>query len=113
MAATPNRLTFSPGLGRGERPTNPFHVEEFDADQVSAVLAAAGFESIVMHGVHHGPGIPDDLVAEQIRAVLADHWPERLLRRVASVSVSDFDIGTQHIDASLDLVGVGRAPVAS
>ena len=30
--STPNRLTFSPGSGRGERPTNPFHVEEFDPE---------------------------------------------------------------------------------
>ena len=40
-AATPNRPTFSPGLGRGERPANPFHVEEFDAEQVAQMLAGA------------------------------------------------------------------------
>ena len=40
---TPNRPVFSPGLGRGERPANPFHVEEFDAGQLRALLSDAGF----------------------------------------------------------------------
>ena len=34
IITTPQRLTFSPGLGRGEKPVNPFHVEEFDGEQL-------------------------------------------------------------------------------
>ena len=33
--STPNRLTFSPGVARGEKPLNPFHVNELDAEELA------------------------------------------------------------------------------
>ena len=120
VAATPNRLTFSPGLGRGQKPTNPFHVEEFDAAQLSALAAAAGFAESEVFGVWHSArlrGWEDDhgsIVAAQIRAVLDDDWPTDLAERVAAVDASDFSIGratqSRPIDTALDLILVARTP---
>ena len=36
--STPNRLTFSPGVARGEKPLNPFHVNELDAEELLELL---------------------------------------------------------------------------
>jgi SAM-dependent methyltransferase len=109
VAATPNRLTFSPGLGRGEKPTNPFHVEEFDAEQVVGLLVETGFEHVDVFGLHHLAGVPTDIVERQVRAALADQWPPDLLARIAAIGVDDFVLTGDPID-SLDLIGVGRAP---
>jgi SAM-dependent methyltransferase len=108
LAATPNRLTFSPGLGRGQRPTNPFHVEEFDAGQFADLLAAAGFGDVEVLGLHHRPALPADLVARQIAAVLADDWPADLLAAVSAVQVDDFEVRRTGLPESLDLLAVGR-----
>lgn len=110
VAATPNRLTFSPGLQRHERPTNPFHVEEFDAEQVELMLRRAGFAAVEVTGVHHGPNIPDGFVERQVAAALADEWPTSLVRQVAAVTVDDFRIHASDVATSLDLIGVGRVP---
>ena len=32
--STPNRLTFSPGLGRREKPSNVYHCREYDAAEL-------------------------------------------------------------------------------
>ena len=40
------------------------------AEQVADLLARAGFGSVQVLGVHHAPGIPEDLVQRQVRAVL-------------------------------------------
>ena len=108
--STPNRLTFSPGLQRGSKPTNPFHVEEFDAEQLRALIHAAGFEQVQMCGVFDGPRLRTrpDIVAEQIDAVLADEWPDELEEFVASVTPDDFTIDTDDLDASLDLIVLAR-----
>jgi SAM-dependent methyltransferase len=108
--STPNRLTFSPGLGRGQKPTNPFHVEEFDADQLRDLVREAGFGEVELFGVHHGrrlQGRPT-LIAEQIRAALDDEWPPELERFVATVSTEDFSVDATGLDASLDLVVIAR-----
>jgi len=76
VMSTPNRLTFSPGLGRGQRPRNPFHVEEFDAEQLRDLLKSAGFTAVRCYGLHHGPRITEwerkhgSVVDAQIRAAL-------------------------------------------
>lgn len=108
--STPNRLTFSPGVARGEKPTNPFHVEEFDAEQLHNLVAQAGFSDIRLYGVFHGERLRarPTIIAEQIDAVLSDAWPEELERFVASVTVEDFAIDSQDLDASLDLVVLAR-----
>lgn len=54
VLTTPNRTVFSPRLGRGERPTNPFHVEEFDAAQLADLLRDSGFEAPKLEGLQHG-----------------------------------------------------------
>lgn len=107
--STPNRLTFSPGLGRGQKPTNPFHVEEFDADQLHDLLRGAGFTQIEMFGVHNGPRLRarPGLIAEQIDAALSEHWPDELERFVSSVTPDDFEISAATPDC-LDLVVVAR-----
>lgn len=108
--STPNRLTFSPGLGRGEKPTNPFHVEEFDAEQLVGLVRAAGFEETTVLGVHHGPRLASrpTLISEQVRAALSDCWPPDLEAFVAGVRADDFTITDERIDDSLDLLVVAR-----
>jgi len=110
VAATPNRLTFSPGVGRGQKPANPFHVEEFDADQIAGMLTSAGFADVELWGVHHGPGIREGVVQRQVDAMLADSWSPDLLNEVARVRVADFELRTERIDHCLDLIGVARRP---
>lgn len=108
--STPNRLTFSPGLGRGEKPTNPFHVEEFDAEQFEGLVRDAGFTDVSVLGVHHGPRLSSrpGLIEEQVRAALADDWPTELEDFVSGATTADFTIHGQDIDTSLDLVVMAR-----
>lgn len=112
IVSTPNRLTFSPGVARGQKPTNPFHVEEFDADQLVTLLTEAGFTDVRVLGLRHaerlrtGPG--GDIVRQQIDASLTDSWPQHLLERIAQVSCADFDIGAVESDTDLDLIVVAR-----
>lgn len=103
--STPNRLTFSPGLGRGEEPTNPFHVEEFDAAQLRQLVQEAGFTDITLLGLHHGPRLAarPAVIAEQIEAALSQSWPDELEDFVAGVTVDDFAI-TREVEGCLDLV---------
>ncbi len=132
VVTTPNRPIFSPGLRRGEKPTNPFHVEEFDADQLHDLLREAGFAEVTVHGLHHGPRIEaweqrsgTTLVAAQLDAVLhpprdpdqlavtrpgkppvdqGDGWADL----VSSVGAEDFVVGAA--SGSQDLVAVGVRP---
>ena len=116
VVSTPNRPVFSPGLGRGEKPTNPFHVEELDAEQLHDLLAAAGFTDVTVHGLHHGRRILDwekengvGIVGAQIAASLgAGVVPSTLADCVASVTVHDFVLGDA--DGAQDLVAVAAAP---
>lgn len=106
--STPNRLTFSPGLARGQKPTNPFHVEEFDPEQLADRMREAGFSNIELYGVYHGERLASrpTLIAEQIEAALSDHWSDELQEYVASVTTDDFVIGSENLDDSLDLIVV-------
>jgi SAM-dependent methyltransferase len=114
VVTTPNRPTFSPGLGRGERPTNPFHVEEFDAEQLAGLVVAAGFDDVVVRGVAHGPRLAAEdaaqgpIVEALVRAVLQDAWDEALDDRVDSVTTADFVV-VDEAPTSLDLVLTARA----
>lgn len=111
ILSTPNRLTFSPGLGRGETPTNPFHLEEFDAEQLTGLVTRAGFVGPEVLGVRHGIRLPavDDLVARQVDAILADDWSPDLLQLVASVRTSDFEIGPA-LPTDADLIVTADVP---
>lgn len=116
VLSTPNRPVFSPGLGRGEKPTNPFHVEEFDAEQLHDLLATAGLRAIELHGLRHGARIEEweatrgmGLVDAQIAELRADTDADPAVAEfVASVSVEDFVVGGA--DGAQDLVAVAVAP---
>jgi len=115
IVTTPNRLTFSPDLGRHEKPVNPFHVEEFDAEQVDGALRTAGFADIEVVGLHHGPRVTaweqhnGSIVAAQVKAVLAGTWTDDLRHFVGSITRDDFFVGPAS-DAAADLIGIGRVP---
>jgi SAM-dependent methyltransferase len=118
MVSTPNRITFSPGR---DTPINPFHTRELNADELTGLLREAGFASVVMNGVFHGPrlGAMDarhggSIIDAQIARAVADApWPDQLLADVAAVAAADFEIveaGARDIDASLDLVAIAVRP---
>lgn len=117
ILATPNRLTFSPGLERGAKPTNPFHVEEFDAEQVLGLVST--WSDAQIYGVHHRGRLQawerehGSIVAAQVRAVLDDAWGPGLEDAVSAVTLHDFAIEPDSpewpINASLDLIVVARA----
>lgn len=121
IITTPQRLTFSPGLGRGMKPINPFHVEEFDAEQLRDLLLGAGFTDVEMRGIHHGPRLTDwekrhgSIVSAQVTASLQGAWPEDLRATVSQVTVDDFVIDAQPVAAegtrmaqAQDLLAIAR-----
>lgn len=113
VVSTPNRPVFSPGLERGMTPLNPFHVEEFDAEQIQSHLFAAGFSNVNVFGLHHGDRIVNwehvngPIVNAMVAAGASDTWPPELLEFVTTVTTADFVIGDAH-DAH-DLIAVGTA----
>ena len=121
IITTPQRLTFSPGLGRGEKPINPFHVEEFDGEQLHDLIMDAGFDTVEMRGVHHGPRLADweaahgSFVAAQVTAALTGSWPADLRDIVRSVTADDFVVDADafpstsaHVAAAQDLLAIAR-----
>lgn len=121
VITTPQRLTFSPGLGRGEKPINPFHVEEFDGEQLRDLLVEAGFDDVQMRGVQHGSRLRQweaahgSIVAAQVAAALSGHWSAGLREQVRSVTTEDFTVDAEavpaagaHIAAAQDLVATAR-----
>jgi SAM-dependent methyltransferase len=55
IISTPNRPVHSPGLRRGELPNNPFHVREFDASELTELLAQADARRTAeLFGLQHG-----------------------------------------------------------
>src|SRR5271156_3084948 len=117
MVSTPNRITFSPGR---DTPINPFHTRELNADELTQLLVDAGFASVSLSGVFHGPRLAEMdarhggsiIDAPNARAVAAAPWPAELLADVAAVTSADFDIveaatdKAHHIDDSLDLIAI-------
>jgi SAM-dependent methyltransferase len=118
MVSTPNRITFSPGR---DTPINPFHTRELNADELTTLLRDAGFTSVEMNGVFHGPRLAEmdarhggSIIDAQIARAVADApWPDQLLADVAAVTAADFEVveaGARDIDASLDLVAIAVRP---
>jgi SAM-dependent methyltransferase len=118
MVSTPNRITFSPGR---DTPINPFHTRELNADELTRLLVDAGFTSVSMSGVFHGPRLAEmdarhggSIIDAQIaRAVAEAPWPAELLADVAAVTSADFDVvdaDDRDIDDSLDLVAIAVRP---
>jgi SAM-dependent methyltransferase len=118
MVSTPNRITFSPGR---DTPINPFHTRELNADELTRLLVDAGFTSVSMSGVFHGPRLAEmdarhggSIIDAQITRAVADApWPAELLADVAAVTSADFDVvdaDDRDIDDSLDLVAIAVRP---
>lgn len=113
VISTPNRPVFSPGLGRGERPLNPFHQQEFDAEQLHDLLAASGLVEVGVHGLRHGPRIAaweaehGPLVPALITAHVCGTWPPGLRAFAQEVTWEDFAIAGA--DGAEDLIAVARA----
>jgi SAM-dependent methyltransferase len=113
LLTTPNRITFSPGR---ETPLNPFHTRELSGAELAGLLREAGFEGIVLAGVHHGPALRaldaahgGSLIDAQVAVALTGGpWPERLRADVSSERAADFEIRCDRLDESLDLVAVAR-----
>lgn len=111
--STPNRLTFSPGLARGQKPQNPFHVREFDADELVELVSGAGFEVVELLGLRAGDRLrrlEDEcggLVEAQLRTPAAD-WPASLAELISDITVADFAVSEGQIPTSLDLLVLAR-----
>jgi len=114
MVSTPNRITFSPGR---DTPINPFHTRELNAAELTELLVDAGFASVSLSGVFHGPRLAEmdarhggSIIDAQIARAVADApWPADLLADVAAVTTADFDLveaDARNIDNSLDLVAI-------
>jgi hypothetical protein len=87
-------------------------------------LRDAGFGSVSMSGVFHGPRLAEmdirhggSIIDAQIARAVADApWPDQLLADVAAVTAADFDVveaateSARHIDDSLDLVAIAMRP---
>ncbi len=118
VLSTPNRLTFSPGAGPTDRPTNPFHTYEFTAAELAGLVGSAGFVELRLHGLRPGARLReldqrhDGLVAAQL-AVPVEAWTERLRIDVSTVTAADFvptgsaDAGD--LDDCLDLILLARS----
>lgn len=117
VLSTPNRPVFSPGLARNEKPLNPFHVEEFDAEQLRDLLVECGLTSVQVHGLHHaqrisafeatnGPIVPR--LVELDPQDMTD-WPADLSEIVVHCTAADFAI-TDDTDDAHDLIVVATAP---
>lgn len=115
LISTPNRITFSPGR---DTPLNPFHTRELNAAELTELLVEAGFEVSLMTGLHHGASLKaldakhgGSFIDAQIeRALAGQPWPAELTADVAAVTIDDFDLITEEIDASLDLVAIAVKP---
>ena len=96
VISTPNRPIFSPGLARKSSPVNPFHVEEFDAEQVHDRLTDCGFTQVTIRGLHHGERIAEwehahgPIVAAMVTAEQTNCWSPELIDFVSSVTSADF-----------------------
>lgn len=117
--STPNRPVFSPGLARGERPDNPFHVQEFDSEQLAALLEGSGLVDITVLGLIHGPRITaweakhGPLGPALISAMGDGPAPAGLAGFVSTLSCDDYRIIHTPGDGGppiQDLIAIGRAP---
>lgn len=112
VISTPNRPIFSPGLGRGERPANPFHVEEFDASQLRELLTAAGFTKIRLYGLHHADRLAaweadhGSIVSALTAAAVSGTWSPALDTFLQTVNIQDFMICDELANAH-DLIVIG------
>lgn len=127
---TPNRLTFA----RADEIVDPYHEVEYDAEQLRA-LVAPSFQEVEILGLHGSPRYLEFQDGEKARMEkllgldprsLRLRLPRPVLRfaydaaltatrrrttpLAAAIDVDDFRLGADDVDASLDLVAVGRRP---
>ncbi|QQQ75334.1 methyltransferase domain-containing protein [Saccharothrix sp. 6-C] len=115
LVTTPNRITFSPGR---DTPLNPFHTRELAPAELRELLAGAGLRVELLAGLRHGPALRaldgrfgGSIIDAQVAVVVdGGTWPDDLLAAVSSVRAEDFEITTDDLDASLDLVAVAVRP---
>jgi len=125
LVSTPNRITFSPGR---DTPINPFHTRELNAEELTQLLAGAGFSQISISGLFHGPRLREmdarhggSIIDAQIARAVADApWSPGLRADVAAVTTDDFDLvageaseggrAARDIDDSLDLIAIAVRP---
>jgi SAM-dependent methyltransferase len=94
VVSTPDRLSFSPGLGRWEKPANPFHCREFDRSELRDLIAEH-LEVTDLLGLRHGPRLRGwqaehgDPIAAQL-ATGPEQWPALVSDLVGSVTAADF-----------------------
>jgi SAM-dependent methyltransferase len=111
LCATPNRLTFTPD---SDTPVNPFHVKEFSAGELTGLLGRV-FAVEEVRGVHHGRALRaieaqrGDTFSNLQLARPPQQWPAWLHEAVAAVTVDDFVVTIDDVDASLDLLAVCTA----
>lgn len=115
VLSTPNRLTFSPGLGRRGRPVNLFHSREYDAEELGTELPrwAPGLEVRAVLGLHYGGRLRGwearhgSIVAAQLAAP-PTQWAHETRTAVADTRADDFVVSPDRLDDSLDLVVVAE-----
>ncbi len=113
VLSTPNRVTFSPGLGRREEPSNLYHCREYDADELSSELRGwLPDAEVTVLGLGHGRRLlrweathGSVVTAQQDRS--PEDWRDDLRDIVGSVTVDDFALGDPDDDC-LDLFAVVR-----
>ena len=113
VLSTPNRLTFSPGLGRRDKPSNLYHCREYDAEELATELGRwlPGLD-VTVTGLGHGERLlarestHGSLVAAQ-QAHPPEVWDRELREIVGSVTVDDFVLGPP-VDGCLDLFAIVR-----
>ena len=115
VLSTPNRLTFSPGLGRRERPGNVFHCREYDAQELVGSTTRWAPDLAVAHllGLHHAPRLKawerrHGTLPAALAGAEPGRWPTDLHEVVASVTAADFGLTADDVDACHDLVVVLR-----
>lgn len=102
IISTPNRCVHSPGLERGQRPDNPFHVREFDAPElVELLMEAMPHRTPTIYGVHHG---------ERIRSWEESNGslPSSLLESTVTSHASEFASTVRHDDFAIELLNDGE-----
>ncbi len=114
VLSTPNRPTFSPGVGRGARPLNPFHVNEYDDEELRDLLGR-WFARVDLYAVAHGgriqawEGAHGPVVLAQL-ATPPSEWSASLADLVRSVTTEDFEVTDRIDERALDLLAIARAP---
>ena len=112
ILSTPNRPVHSPDLMPGGRPENPFHVREFDSEELTELLHTAAPERLVrLFGLHHGPRIREweerhgSLPQELIDSTNDDVTATHVLDFASTLDASDFRIEAKTAGAH-DLVAL-------